>query len=206
MFLSEFSIKKTILSLLFLNLLSGVYIHAMNSKEALAALGLNEGATTEQITKAYRTLARKNHPDLSQGSKTAETLMQTINEARDYLIKVPIEELRDQEDMQNFLWEELRRAAQNQKEMRAQYEQKRAAYQRAQNFELAGQILACIGIPFIAKSIEQMYNEYHASENKDKTWKEIFPPKSYIPLAVGTVSTIAAILCMRQAALIEKSL
>ena len=46
-------------------------------------LGLTPDATDEQVKKAYRTLAKKYHPDLNPGNKEAEQKMKEINEAYD---------------------------------------------------------------------------------------------------------------------------
>ncbi len=46
-------------------------------------LGLEPGATDEQVKKAYRTLAKKYHPDLNPGDKAAEQKMKEINDAYD---------------------------------------------------------------------------------------------------------------------------
>lgn len=48
-------------------------------------LGLSKTATTEEIRKAYRKLARKYHPDLNPGDKEAEKKFKEINEANEVL-------------------------------------------------------------------------------------------------------------------------
>ncbi|HAM49432.1 MAG TPA: molecular chaperone DnaJ [Nitrospiraceae bacterium] len=44
-------------------------------------LGVDKGAAPDEIKKAYRKLARKYHPDLNPGDKTAEQKFKEINEA-----------------------------------------------------------------------------------------------------------------------------
>ncbi len=48
-------------------------------------LGLNKNATTDEVKKAYRKLARKHHPDLNPNNKEAEKRFQEINEANEVL-------------------------------------------------------------------------------------------------------------------------
>ncbi len=48
-------------------------------------LGLEKGATAEDIKKAYRKLAKANHPDLHPGDKAAEERFKEINEAYEIL-------------------------------------------------------------------------------------------------------------------------
>ncbi len=48
-------------------------------------LGLDRGASTDEIRKAYRRLARKYHPDLNPGDKSAEDKFKKVQEAYDIL-------------------------------------------------------------------------------------------------------------------------
>lgn len=48
-------------------------------------LGVDKSATTDDIKKAYRKLARKHHPDLNPNDPNAKKLFQQINEANDVL-------------------------------------------------------------------------------------------------------------------------
>ena len=48
-------------------------------------LGVNKGATADEIKTAYRKLARKHHPDLNPNDKEANKKFQQINEANEVL-------------------------------------------------------------------------------------------------------------------------
>ena len=50
-----------------------------------STLGIDKKATTEDIKKAYRKLARKHHPDLNPNDKEAHKKFQAINEANEVL-------------------------------------------------------------------------------------------------------------------------
>src|SRR6266700_8311630 len=54
-------------------------------KDYYAILGVDRSAKPEQIRKAYRHLARKHHPDVNPGDKTAEEKFKEINEANEVL-------------------------------------------------------------------------------------------------------------------------
>lgn len=58
---------------------------AQNFKDYYEILGVSKDASTEEIKKAYRQLARKYHPDLNQGDELAENSLKEINEANEVL-------------------------------------------------------------------------------------------------------------------------
>lgn len=56
-----------------------------DNQEHYRTLGLSPGATEDAIRKAYRKLARENHPDLKPGDKAAEERFKKISAANDVL-------------------------------------------------------------------------------------------------------------------------
>ncbi|MGF1541070.1 MAG: DnaJ C-terminal domain-containing protein [Pleurocapsa sp.] len=58
---------------------------ATDFKDYYQVLGVSKTATPEEIKQAYRKLARKYHPDLNPGDKTAEQRFKEINEAQEVL-------------------------------------------------------------------------------------------------------------------------
>jgi len=58
---------------------------ASQTKDYYAALGVKKSASAEDIRKAFRKLARKYHPDVNPGDKTAEEKFKAISEANDVL-------------------------------------------------------------------------------------------------------------------------
>ena len=57
----------------------------MANKDYYAILGVSRKANESEIKKSYRQLARKNHPDVNPGDKSAEERFKTIQEAYDVL-------------------------------------------------------------------------------------------------------------------------
>lgn len=56
---------------------------ASNSRDPYEVLGLPHGASMDEVTKAYRQLAKKYHPDLNPNDATAAEKMSEINDAYD---------------------------------------------------------------------------------------------------------------------------
>ena len=57
----------------------------MDFKDYYSTLGVAKTATEKEIKQAYRKLARKHHPDVNPGDKSAETRFKEINEAYEVL-------------------------------------------------------------------------------------------------------------------------
>ena len=57
----------------------------MEYKDYYAILGLDRGAGTKEIKKAYRKLARKHHPDVASDSQSSKQKFLDINEAHEVL-------------------------------------------------------------------------------------------------------------------------
>ncbi|MFN8064040.1 MAG: J domain-containing protein [Vicinamibacterales bacterium] len=57
----------------------------MEFKDYYATLGVSKTATEKEIKQAFRKLARKFHPDVNPGDKTAEAKFKEINEANEVL-------------------------------------------------------------------------------------------------------------------------
>ncbi len=60
------------------------------------SLGVERGASEDDIRKAYRKLARKHHPDLNPGDKAAEDRFKKVQEAYDVLSDSKKKQMYDQ--------------------------------------------------------------------------------------------------------------
>ena len=54
-------------------------------KDYYKILGVSKSATQDEISKAYKKLARKHHPDLNQGDEKSEERFKEVNEAHEVL-------------------------------------------------------------------------------------------------------------------------
>jgi DnaJ-class molecular chaperone len=57
----------------------------MDFKDYYATLGVSKTATDKELKQAFRKLARKHHPDVNPGDKTAEAKFKEVNEAYEVL-------------------------------------------------------------------------------------------------------------------------
>jgi len=67
-----------------------------NREDYYSLLGVKRGASQDEIRKAYRRLARKHHPDVNPGDKSAEEKFKKISEANDILSDPKKREVYDQ--------------------------------------------------------------------------------------------------------------
>src|SRR5476651_2888839 len=56
-----------------------------DKKDYYGTLGVKKSASADDIRKAFRKLARKYHPDVNPGDKSAEEKFKTLSEANDVL-------------------------------------------------------------------------------------------------------------------------
>src|SRR5215813_2977748 len=66
------------------------------TRDYYEVLGIKRDASEDEIKKAYRKLARKFHPDLNPGDKTAEEQFKSLQEAYDVLSNSENRKLYDQ--------------------------------------------------------------------------------------------------------------
>ena len=69
---------------------------ATATKNYYETLGVKKSASTEEIRKAFRKLARKYHPDVNPGDKAAEEKFKLLSEANDVLSDLKKRKIYDQ--------------------------------------------------------------------------------------------------------------
>src|SRR5271169_5150222 len=72
------------------------FMASMAQQDYYQALGVERGASEDEIRKAYRKLARKHHPDLNPGDKAAEDRFKKVQEAYDVLSEPKKKQMYDQ--------------------------------------------------------------------------------------------------------------
>ena len=92
----------------------------MDYKDYYKILEIDKKATPEEIKKAYRTLAKKNHPDKNLGDKKAEERFKLVNEANEVLGNP---EKRKQYDELGENWQQNQQAYDQQRNPNQQYYQ-----------------------------------------------------------------------------------
>ena len=85
----------------------------MTSKDYYSVLGINRNASGREIKQAYRKLARRHHPDVNPGDKSAEARFKEINEAYEVLSD---KKRRQKYDQYGDQWQHAEQFAQRQRE------------------------------------------------------------------------------------------
>ena len=68
----------------------------MEFKDYYATLGVPKSASEKEIKQAFRKLARKLHPDVNPGDKSAEARFKDVNEAYEVMGDPPTRKMYDE--------------------------------------------------------------------------------------------------------------
>ncbi len=97
----------------------------MDYKDYYKILEIDKKATPAEVKKAYRTLAKKNHPDKNLGDKKAEERFKLINEANEVLGNP---EKRKQYDELGENWQQNQQSQNQQRKPNQQYQQENQGF------------------------------------------------------------------------------
>ena len=97
----------------------------MEYKDYYKILEIDKKATPAEVKKAYRTLAKKNHPDKNLHDKKAEERFKLVNEANEVLGNA---EKRKQYDELGENWQQNQQAQNQQRNPNQQYRQGNQEY------------------------------------------------------------------------------
>jgi curved DNA-binding protein CbpA len=109
--------------------------------DAYKVLGVEPGASQEDIKKAYRTMAKKYHPDLHPGDANAAAKMNDINVAYDILSKPHTAGFERQQARQNAYEQQRTYGQQQEEEPKAEYRNpfENYGYEQYENYGWYGQ-------------------------------------------------------------------
>lgn len=165
-------------------------------KDYYKILEIDRNASDEIIEKAYRTLAKKYHPDLQTGTsqKTYEEKLKEINEAYEVL---------SDEYKKSVYDEELKKSTISEEEVQRLINENRILKERLQQIEQVEQIKQMEEIQRV-QNIQQMYKEYNPKvERRNYEINLKNKIKYYIRIAIAILILILGFLVIYQIPIVK---